>query len=197
MDIFCMDDKLNLSSYYLKPGFAFGGSCLPKDLRALNYQAKSNDVDVPLLKAILASNKIQIERVIEKIVRSGVKKVGFVGLSFKAGTDDLRESPLVILVEALIGKGLDIKIFDRNVSLARLVGANKDYIEKEIPHISTLMTDKIDDIMHHADLIVIGSKAEEVAHVLKHAPDTTKIFDLIRVFDSLHGLSPAYEGICW
>jgi len=197
MDIFCFDDKLNLSSYYLKPGFAFGGSCLPKDLRALNYQAKSNDVDVPLLKSILASNKIQIEGVIEKIVRSGVKKVGFVGLSFKAGTDDLRESPLVILVETLIGKGFDVKIFDRNVSLARLVGANKDYIEKEIPHISTLMTSKIDDIMHHSDLIVIGNKAEEVAHVLKHVPDNKKIYDLVRVSESLEGLSSGYEGICW
>lgn len=197
MDIFCKDDKLNLSSYYLKPGFAFGGSCLPKDLRALNYQAKSNDVDVPLLKSILASNKIQIESVIEKIVRFGVKKVGFVGLSFKAGTDDLRESPLVILVEALIGKGLDIKIFDRNVSLARLTGANKDYIDKEIPHISTLMTDSIDDIMHHADLIVIGNKAEEAAHVLKHVPDNKKILDLVRVSDSLEGLSGGYEGVCW
>ncbi len=197
MDIFCLDDKLNLSSYYLKPGFAFGGSCLPKDLRALNYQAKSNDIDVPLLKSILASNKIQIESVIEKIVRSGVKKVGVVGLSFKAGTDDLRESPLVILVEALIGKGLDIEIFDRNVSLARLTGANKDYIDKEIPHISTLLTDKIDDIIQHADLIVIGNKAEEVAHVLKNVPDKKKIFDLVRVADSLDGLSSGYEGICW
>ena len=197
MDIFCLDDKLNLSSYYLKPGFAFGGSCLPKDLRALNYQAKLNDVDVPLLKSILASNKIQIESVIENIVRSGVKKVGIVGLSFKAGTDDLRESPLVILVEALIGKGLDIRIFDRNVSLARLTGANKDYIDKEIPHISTLMTDQIDDIVHHSDLIIIGNKAEEVAHVLKNVSGNKKIFDLVRVSDSLDGLSSSYEGVCW
>ncbi len=197
MNIFCMDYKLNLSSYYLKPGFAFGGSCLPKDLRALNYQAKSNDVEVPLLKSILVSNKVQIENVIEKIVRSGVKKVGLLGLSFKAGTDDMRESPLVILVEALIGKGFDVKIFDRNVSIARLMGANKNYIEKEIPHISTLMTDTIEDILHHADLIVIGNKAEEVGHVLKQVPDSKKIFDLVRVSKSLDGLSPGYEGICW
>ena len=197
MDIFCLDDKLNLSSYYLKPGFAFGGSCLPKDLRALNYQAKSNDVDVPLLQSILISNKIQIESAIEKILRSGVKKVAIVGLSFKAGTDDLRESPLVILVEALIGKGLDIKIFDRNVSLARLVGANKDYIDKEIPHISTLMTNNMDDIMNHADLIVIGNKAEEVAHVLEHLSGNARIFDLVRVCPSLDGLPASYEGVCW
>jgi len=197
MDIFCMDDKLNLSSYYLKPGFAFGGSCLPKDLRALNYQAKSNDVDVPLLASILTSNKVQIERVIDKIVQTGIKNVGFVGLSFKAGTDDLRESPLVILVEALIGKGFDIKIFDRNVSLARLVGANKYYIEKEIPHISKLMTGQINEVIQHSDLIVIGNKAEEASYVLKHAPDDTKIYDLVRIPDRLDGLSSAYEGVCW
>jgi len=197
MDIFCMDDKLNLSSYYLKPGFAFGGSCLPKDLRALNYQAKSNDVEVPLLASIMTSNKVQIERVIDKIVQTGVKNVGCVGLSFKAGTDDLRESPLVILVEALIGKGFDIKIFDRNVSLARLLGANKDYIEKEIPHISKLMTEEIDEVIQHSDLIVIGNKAEEASYVLKHAPDDTKIYDLVRVSGSLEGLSSAYEGVCW
>ncbi len=197
MDIFCMDDKLNLSSYYLKPGFAFGGSCLPKDLRALNYKAKANDVDVPLLASIMISNKVQIERVIDKIVQMGIKKVGFVGLSFKAGTDDLRESPLVILVEALIGKGFDIKIFDRNVSVARLVGANKDYIEKEIPHISKLMTGEINEVIQHSKLIVIGNKAEEASHVLKHAANDTKIFDLVRIFDSLDGLSSTYEGVCW
>ncbi len=197
MDIFCKDDKLNLSSYYLKPGFAFGGSCLPKDLRALNYKAKSSDVDVPLLASIMISNKIQIERVIEKIVQTGIKKVGFVGLSFKAGTDDLRESPLVILVEALIGKGFDIKIFDRNVSLARLVGANKDYIEKEIPHISKLMTGEINEVIQHSDLIVIGNKAEEASHVLEYAASDTKIFDLVRIFDSLDGLPSSYEGVCW
>ncbi len=197
MEIFCMDDKLNLSSYYLKPGFAFGGSCLPKDLRALNYKAKSNDVDVPLLASIIASNKVQIDRVIGKIVQTGVKKVGFVGLSFKAGTDDLRESPLVILVESLIGKGFDIKIFDRNVSLARLVGANKDYIEKEIPHISKLMTGEIDDIVQHSDLIIIGNKAEEASQVLKQVSNETKIYDLVRVSENLDGLSDGYEGVCW
>ncbi len=197
MDIFCMDDKLNLSSYYLKPGFAFGGSCLPKDLRALNYKAKSSDVEVPLLASIITSNKVQIERVIDKIVQTGIKNVGFVGLSFKAGTDDLRESPLVILVEALIGKGFEIKIFDRNVSLARLVGANKDYIEKEIPHIAKLMTGEINDVIQYSDLIVIGNKAEEASYVLKHVRDSTKIFDLVRVSESLDGLSKAYEGVCW
>lgn len=197
MDIFCMDDKLNLSSYYLKPGFAFGGSCLPKDLRALNYKAKSKDVEVPLLTSIIASNKVQIERVTDNIVRSGAKKVGFVGLSFKAGTDDLRESPLVILVEALIGKGFDIKIYDRNVSLSRLVGANKDYIEKGIPHISKLMTGEIQDVIQHSDLIVIGNKAEEVEEVLKSVPDDQKIYDLVRVSECLDGLPQGYEGICW
>jgi len=197
MDIFCMDDKLNLSSYYLKPGFAFGGSCLPKDLRALNYQAKSRDVDVPLLSSIMASNKVQIERVTNKIVRSGMKKVGFVGLSFKAGTDDLRESPLVILVESLIGKGFDIRIFDQNVSLARLFGANRDYIEKEIPHISRLMAGEIEEVLKHSELIIIGNKAKEASYVLEHASKDQKIYDFVRISEQVDGCASGYEGLCW
>lgn len=198
MNIFCMDDKLNLSSYYLKPGFAFGGSCLPKDLRAINYKAKAEDVDVPVLRAVLESNKIHIERAIHRLIQSGMKKIGILGLSFKPGTDDLRESPMVALIETLIGKGFDIKIYDKNVSLARLVGANKEFIEKEIPHISSLMADELDDVLSHAEILILGHRATEFAEVLTR--DTLHaeiIYDLARVTDDITKLPPKYEGICW
>jgi GDP-mannose 6-dehydrogenase len=197
MDIFCMDDKLNLSSYYLKPGFAFGGSCLPKDLRAIIYRARELDTNVPVLNAVLESNKHHIAATAEKIIRSGKKKVGILGLSFKAGTDDLRESPLVILTETLIGKGFNIKIYDKNVSIAKIFGANKKYIEEEIPHISSLMTNSLDDIISHSDILVIGNKSEEFIDVIQGDIGDKTIYDLVRITPELDTVPSGYEGICW
>lgn len=197
MDIFCMDEKLNLSAYYLKPGFAFGGSCLPKDLRAINYKAREQDIDTPLLRSILESNKVHIERAISKILQTGKKKIGILGLSFKAGTDDLRESPIVTLTETLIGKGYDLKIYDKNIALAKLVGANKEYIEREIPHISSLMHDDLDDVVSQSEIIVIGNKAEEFSSALSSCSDEKTIFDLVRIANDVMTIRTGYEGVCW
>lgn len=196
MDIFCMDNKLNLSSYYLKPGFAFGGSCLPKDLRAITYAAKQSDVELPLLHSVITSNETHIQRAIQYILDNGYKKVGILGLSFKAGTDDLRESPLVVLTEALIGKGYDIKILDKNISLAKIFGANKDYIEKEIPHISSLMVENVEDLVEHADVIIVGNKSSEFGESLENLPKDKRVLDLVRMYPSCT-THANYEGICW
>lgn len=197
MEIFCMDDKLNLSCYYLKPGFAFGGSCLPKDLRAINYIAKELDIDVPVLRSILESNRVHIERVIKKVMMTGKKKIGILGLSFKAGTDDLRESPLVTLTEALIGKGYDLKIFDKNVSIARLYGANKEYIEKEIPHISSLMANQLNEVVEHGEVLIIGNKEESFKKVLKDNSSDKIIIDVVRIIEDINNVPGGYDGICW
>jgi len=196
MDIFCQDTKLNLSPYYLKPGFAFGGSCLPKDLRALLYKAKTLDVSVPILSAILPSNEQQLERGVRAVIEMGSKKVGILGFSFKAGTDDLRESPVVDLTERLIGKGYDLRIYDRNVSLARIHGANRDYILNHVPHISRLMVSSIDEVLDHARTIVIGNAAAEFRDVPKRLGEGQAIIDLVRVTDS-RSVTGVYEGICW
>ena len=196
MDVFCQDSKLNLSPYYLKPGFAFGGSCLPKDLRAMTYKARELDTDVPVLSAILPSNRIQVERAIEMIVRTGSRRIGVLGLSFKAGTDDLRESPMVTLIETLIGKGMQVAIYDRDVSLARLFGANKEYIEREIPHISQLMCASIEEVAEKAEVLVVGNKSEEFRRVETMLRGGQTVIDLVRLFDRpTEGAS--YEGICW
>lgn len=196
MEVFCQDTKLNLSPYYLKPGFAFGGSCLPKDLRAINYKAKELDVEVPVLSAILPSNRLQVERAVEMVTRSGKKRVGVLGFSFKAGTDDLRESPMVTLIETLIGKGFELAIYDRDVSLARLVGANKEYIEREIPHISRLMRDTIDGVLADSDAIIIGNRAEEFRGVAERLRADQQLIDLVRLFGDRTS-NENYEGICW
>lgn len=196
MDIFCSDTKLNLSPYYLKPGFAFGGSCLPKDLRALLYKAKSLDVSLPILDSILPSNEQQIDRAVKAVIEQGSRKVGILGFSFKAGTDDLRESPVVELTERLIGKGYDLRIYDSNVRLASIHGANRDYILHRIPHISRLMVSSIDEVLEHADTIVIGNGAQEFRDVPRRLGERQVIIDLVRITDS-RSVAGAYEGICW
>jgi GDP-mannose 6-dehydrogenase len=195
MNVFCADTKLNLSSYYLKPAFAFGGSCLPKDLRAVTYKAKELDVEVPLLTAISTTNRLQIERALDMVLRTGNKRVGVLGFSFKAGTDDLRESPMVTLIETLIGKGLELVIYDRDVSLARLVGSNREYIEHEIPHIARLMRGSVDEVLGAANTIVIGNKSEEFRQIESRLRPDQTVIDLVRLFDRPSG--NGYQGICW
>jgi len=197
MDIFCMDEKLNLSSYYLKPGFAFGGSCLPKDLRALLYCSHHLDLSLPVLEAILPSNELQIKRGFELIKQTGRKKIGVLGFSFKAGTDDLRESPLVGLIEILIGKGYQVKVYDQKISLARLYGSNRAYIEREIPHIATLMCDSMEEVLAESEVIVIGNKAPEFRRVLQQVRQDQVVIDLVRILKDIDHLDARYQGICW
>jgi GDP-mannose 6-dehydrogenase len=197
MNIFCQDDKLNLSSYYLKPGFAFGGSCLPKDVRALQYRAKEVDVQMPVVESILGSNRLQIEHAIDLVVQSGRKLVGLLGFSFKAGTDDLRESPIVILAEALLGKGYQLKIYDRNVSLARLVGTNKEYIEHQIPHLSSLLCDTVDQVLEASDVIVVGNASPEFSEAVMRCRPEQLVLDLVRLPIDRSKVRAQYEGICW
>ena len=196
MDVFCQDTKLNLSPYYLKPGFAFGGSCLPKDLRAITYKARELDVEVPVLAATLQSNRLQVERAVEMVLSTNKKRIGILGLSFKAGTDDLRESPMVTLVETLIGKGFQLAIYDRDVSLARLFGANKEYIEREIPHISQLMRSSLGEVLEHSDVLIIGNKASEFREIETQLREGQMIIDLVRLFGERTS-DGSYQGICW
>jgi len=197
MEIFCTDEKLNISSHYLRPGFAFGGSCLPKDVRALQYRAKEVDLDMPLINALLSSNRLQVQQAIDRIVETGKKKVGLLGFSFKAGTDDLRESPMVILAEALLGKGYALKIYDRNVSLARLVGANKQYIEEQIPHLSRHLSESIDQVIEESDVIVIGNGSPEFSAAIERCRPHQVVIDLVRIPLDFSKVQAQYDGICW
>jgi GDP-mannose 6-dehydrogenase len=197
MDVFCRDEKLNLSPYYLKPGFAFGGSCLPKDVRALQYRAKEIDVDLPVISSILPSNRLQIQHAFDQIMETGRQRIGLLGFSFKAGTDDLRESPIVILAEALLGKGRSLCIYDKNVSLARLVGANKDYIDRQIPHLSSLLCDTIDEVIDRSEVIVVGNQSPEFAQALNRTRPDQIVIDLVRLPISGDLLQADYRGICW
>ncbi len=196
MKIFCQDKKLNISSAYLTPGFAFGGSCLPKDLRALSYKAKVNDLDLPILASILRSNEIQIDRGMQLIIDKGFMKVGILGFSFKAGTDDLRESPVIEIIERLIGKGYELRIYDKNVNIASLVGANRDFILNRIPHISRLMVQSIDQVLEHAQTLVIGNRDPDFNNISTRLSESQTVVDLVRIDQRKSG-DGHYDGICW
>jgi GDP-mannose 6-dehydrogenase len=197
MDIFCRDTKLNLSPYYLKPGFAFGGSCLPKDLKAIVHEARLLEVEVPVLNAVLDSNHRQIQRLIDKLMNYKGRSLGFLGLSFKGGTDDLRSSPIVEVVETMLGKGYAIKIHDRHVSLARLMGANKEYIEKEIPHLSRLMCATASELVEESEVIVVNHRDEAFKEALKQVKPGQVIIDLVRIVEQSTWDGCEYYGVCW
>jgi GDP-mannose 6-dehydrogenase len=196
MKIFCQDKKLNISPAYLMPGFAFGGSCLPKDLRALGYKAKMHDLELPIMNAILPSNELQVAKGVQLITEKGHKRIGVLGFSFKAGTDDLRESPMIEVIERLIGKGYDLRIYDKNVNLASLVGANRDFILNHIPHISRLMVNRVDAVLEHAQTIVIGNNDPEFKGILNHLREDQRLVDFVRIA-SHRSENGKYDGICW
>ncbi len=196
MNIFCQDKKLNISPAYLLPGFAFGGSCLPKDLRALSYQAKMHDLELPIVTSILPSNEMQVNRGLQLIIDKGHKNVGILGFSFKAGTDDLRESPMIEVIERLLGKGYDLRIYDKNVNIASLVGANRDFILNRIPHISKLMVNDIDAVLAHAKTVVIGNKDPDFQSVPARLRNDQMLVDFVRIANR-RSEKGKYDGICW
>jgi len=196
MNIFCQDRKLNISPAYLLPGFAFGGSCLPKDLRALMYKAKTADLHLPILSSVLPSNEMQISRGMQIIVEKGRKKIGILGFSFKAGTDDLRESPMIEVIERLLGKGYELRIYDKNVNIASLVGANRDFILNRIPHISRLMVGSVEAVLDFAQTVVIGNKDPDFRTVPDKLRDGQLIVDFVRITDRRSD-NGKYDGICW
>jgi GDP-mannose 6-dehydrogenase len=194
MDVFCRDTKLNISSAYLRPGFAFGGSCLPKDLRALLYRARHADADLPALNALLRSNELHVQRAIDAIAASGHRKIGVAGLSFKANTDDLRESPLVTLVEQLIGRGFELRVYDPDVAIGQVFGRNREYIDRTVPHIASLLCDSVDRLVCDSNLLVIGKRFAELEPALqRHTVDGQMLLDLVRMWPgsatAVHGRS--------
>lgn len=195
MDTICKDKSLNVSSYYMRPGFAFGGSCLPKDVRALTYRAMQRDLNLPLLYSMLESNQAHIRRGLELIMEKPARRIGLLGLSFKSGTDDLRESPFVELGERLLGKGYDLRIYDRNVAKARMHGANRDYIMTRIPHLSNLLVGSLEEISAHADTLVISYPDPEFRSFLPRIPEEKTIIDLTGIATGVS--HPGYHGICW
>jgi len=197
MDILCRDRQLNVSPAYLKPGFAFGGSCLPKDLRALLHRAKRQDVDCPLLNAVLPSNQRQIQRAVELVVGTGRSAVGILGLSFKAGTDDLRESPIVSLIEMLVGKGYEVRVFDEEVELTGLVGSNKAFVERELPHIASLMRPSIAEVITQAEIVVVAKHSRAFRRVPGLLRKEQVLIDLVGIARDKSATGGGYEGICW
>ncbi|RZT25353.1 GDP-mannose 6-dehydrogenase [Mycobacterium sp. BK558] len=198
MEIFLADTKLNISTAYLRPGFAFGGSCLPKDVRALTHTARRNDLDVPLLANLLTSNESHMRRAVDLVLAAGSHNVGIFGLSFKPGTDDLRDSPMLELAERLIGKGFDVKIYDPTVVLSRLTGANKTYIRQQLPHIGELLTDDVEAVFDHGEVLIVGSREPKVVDAIARAGSDRFIVDLVRLpnAEQLRG-AQNYQGIGW
>ncbi|HEV8329834.1 MAG TPA: nucleotide sugar dehydrogenase [Steroidobacteraceae bacterium] len=197
MQLLCMDRQLNISPAYLRPGFAFGGSCLPKDLKALVYLAKSSDVEVPMLASIMASNAAHIEHAIEQVLASGQRRVGMIGLSFKSGTDDLRESPLVIMAERFIGKGLQLSIYDPQVNVARLLGANRRFIEESIPHIASVMTGDVERLVREADVLVVATRTPEVLAALRAHTRPEQLLLDVALLPDREAHQARYRGVCW
>jgi len=193
MELVTLDKQLNLSPYYLKPGFAFGGSCLPKDLKGLRLIAHDNYINVPLLDGIEKSNENQKLKVIQIIEKINSKNIGIIGLSFKPNTDDFRYSPLVEVAEHFLGKGYNLFIYDKNLNLSNLIGVNKDYIQKNIPHLSKLLSKNIDDVIDKSDIIIISQKFNDIEKCIEKYPNKYFV-DLIRVTDKKYS---NYEGICW
>jgi GDP-mannose 6-dehydrogenase len=197
MRFFCEDTKLNISPKYLRPGFAFGGSCLPKDLRGILYRAKQLDVETPVLGSILESNRKQIVKACDMVLATGCRRIGVLGLSFKEGTDDLRESPMVSLIEMLIGKGLNLAIYDRDVTRARIIGSNREFIEREIPHIWSLMRGSVREVLDHGELVIIGNNAVEFRGIDRCLKSGQKVLDLIRAVEPTETVEASYQGISW
>jgi GDP-mannose 6-dehydrogenase len=197
MDLVCQDTQLNISKAYLKPGFAFGGSCLPKDLRATTYLAKMHDVEIPMLAGILPSNRHHLDLALQKILESGKRKIGFIGLSFKTGTDDLRESPLVTLAEQLIGKGMQLSVFDPEVSLAQLLGANRTFIERHLPHIGQMLKPELSMVVDDSDVLVLGLSGIQVAQQVAALSRPEQIvLDLVGLTDR-QNFTARVSGVCW
>lgn len=197
MDLLCQDTQLNISRAYLRPGFAFGGSCLPKDLRATTYLAKRHDVELPMLAAIMPSNRIHLELAMQKVLATGKREIGFIGLSFKTGTDDLRESPLVTLAEQLIGKGLHLSIYDPEVHLAQLLGANRSFIEKHLPHIGQMLRPEIERVIDESDVLVVGLAGGTVSSMLADRSRHDQfVLDLVGL-PNWAAMRAKVEGLCW
>jgi len=196
-EIFTADDKLNISPKYLKPGFAFGGSCLPKDVRAINYRAKELSLKLPLFESLMPSNEEHLKRAVEIVLDTGKRNVAILGLSFKAATDDLRESPQVQLVKHLLGEGRKLKIWDDNVSLGRLIGSNREYIEKEIPHIGSLLETDLAETLKDAEVVVLGTRGLSTEVLQKHLRPEQTIVDLVNLEKTQRPHAPQYAGICW
>jgi GDP-mannose 6-dehydrogenase len=198
MDVFLADTKLNISTAYLRPGFAFGGSCLPKDVRALTHTARHHDVDVPLLANVLPSNEAHLRRAVDVVTSSGHRRVGIFGLSFKPGTDDLRESPLVELAERLVGKGYQLRIYDPNVCMSLLTGANRAYVAERLPHLGELITDDVNEVVEHAEVCVAGTREPAVVAAIDRCIDGRLVIDLVRLPDAERRRNgESYVGIGW